>query len=172
MAIINASYTRKGGSAKASVRYIENRPGKDGAKLRRTLFAAEGKVERGDAYTMIDQAAKGSYFFRFVISPDPRSEDNDRQLSLRELTELTMQRLEDRFQQPLPWVAVIHADHTEHRHVHALAIVSERLQVQDFQRMRSAATEAALEQRRQLDLARKQRELSQQQSEGLVLELS
>ncbi len=169
MAIIKASYTRKSGSAKASVRYIENRPGKDGAKLRRTLFAAEGKVERGDAYTMIDQAAKGSYFFRFVISPDPRSEDNDRQLSLRELTELTMQRLEDRFQQPVQWVAVIHADHTEHRHVHALAVVPERLQVRDFNLMRSAATEAALEQRRQLDLVREQRERSQQQDQGLGL---
>ena len=65
-----------------------------------------------------------------------------------------MQRLEDRFQHPVQWVAVIHADHTEHRHVHALAIVPQRLQVQDFKLMRSAATEAALEQRRQLDLVR------------------
>ena len=123
MAIIKASYTRTGGSAKASVRYIENRPGKDGAKIHRTLFTADGKVERGEAYTMIDQAAKGSYFFRLVISPDPKSEDSDKQLSLRELTEKTMQSLEDRFQHPLQWVAAIHADHAEHRHVHAFAIV-------------------------------------------------
>lgn len=169
MAIIKASYTRKGGNAKASVRYIENRPGKDGAKLRRSLFTAEGIVERGEAYTMIDQAAKGSYFFRLVISPDPKSEDGDKQLSLRELTEQAMQSLEDRFQHPVQWVAVIHADHAEHRHVHAIAIAPQRLQVQDLQRMRSAATEEALEQRRQFDLAREQRELSQQQSEGLGL---
>src|SRR5205823_448669 len=119
MAIVKATYTRTGGSAKASVRYIENRPGKDGAKTQRTLFSAEGRVERMEAYTMIDQAAKGSYFYRLVISPDPKSEDSDKQLALRELTEQTMQRLEDRFQQPVQWVAVIHADHAEHRHVHA-----------------------------------------------------
>jgi hypothetical protein len=71
-------------------------------------------------------------------------------------------------QQPLQWVAAVHADHTDNRHIHAIAIVPERLNVQDFQRMRSAATEEALEQRRQLELAREQNELSQQ-SEGLGL---
>jgi hypothetical protein len=169
MAIIKASYTRKGGSAKTSVRYIENRPGKDGAKLRRTLFTADGKVERSEAYTMIDQAANGSYFFRLVISPDPKSEDSNKELPLRELTEQTMRSLEDRFQHPIQWVAAIHADHAEHRHVHALAVLPERLQVRDFKLMRSVATQVALEKRRQLDLAREQRELSQQQSEGLGL---
>ncbi len=169
MAIVKATYTRQPRAAKASVRYIENRPGKDGARVVRTLFQADGKVTRGDAYTMIDQADKTSYFFRLVISPDPQSEDNDKNLSLRELTEKTIQSLEDRFQRPLQWVATIHADHAEHRHIHAVAIVPERLLVQDFKRMRSAATEEALTQRRQLDLAREQRELSQQQDEGVGL---
>src|SRR6266566_9649079 len=168
MAIVKASYTRKGGIAKASVRYIEHRPGKDGARVVRTLFKADGKVERGEVYDMIDQAANGSYFFRLVISPDPQREDSDKNLSLRELTEKTIASLEDRFHQPLQWVAAIHADHAEHRHIHAIAIVPQRLNIQDFQRMRSAATEEALEQRHQLDLAREQRELSQQ-SEGLGL---
>ena len=168
MAIIKASYTRTGGNAKAAVRYIENRPGRDGAKFRRTLCTADGKMERADAYTMIDQAAKGSYFFRLVISPDPKSEDSDKQLSLRELTEQTMQSLEDRFQHPVQWVAVIHADHAEHRHVHAFAIVPQRLQVQDFQRMRSAATEEALAQRQHLDLVREAQEQSRE-SDGMGL---
>jgi hypothetical protein len=172
MAIIKATYTRQGSAAKASIRYIENRPGKDGARVVRTLFQADGKVERGDAYTMIDQADKTSFFFRLVISPDPQSEDNDKNLSLRKLTEQTIQSLEDRFQQPLQWVATIHADHAEHRHIHAIAIVPARLQVPDFQRMRRAATEEAREQRRQLDLAREQPELIQEQGESLGLELS
>ena len=168
MAIIKATYTRKGSGAKASVRYIENRPGKDGVRVVRTLFKADGKVERGDAYAMIDQAAKNSYFFRLVISPDPTREDSDKNLSLRDITERTMQSLEDRFQRPLHWVATIHDDHADHRHVHALAIVPERLTVQDFQQMRRAATAAALEQMQQRALAREQ-QLSQQQSEGLGL---
>src|SRR5256885_7913061 len=169
MAIVKASYTRHGGTEKASVRYIENRPGKDGTKCQRTLFTADGRVERVEVYDMIDQADKNSYFFRLVISPDPKREDSDKNLSLREITERTVQSLEDRFQKPLQWVATIHADHADHRHVHVIAIVPERLQVQDFQRMRSAATEEALEQRHQLDLAREQTELSQQQSDGLGL---
>ncbi len=169
MAIVKANYTQKGRTAKASVRYIENRPGKDGARVVRTLFNADGKVGRADVYTMIDQADNNSYFFRLVISPDPKREDSDNNLVLRALTEKTMASLEDRFQEPLPWVAVIHADHAEHRHVHVIAIVPERLQVQDFQRLRSVATEEAREQRRQLDLAREQSELSQQQREGLGL---
>jgi hypothetical protein len=169
MAVVKANYTKQGRVAKASVRYIENRPGKDGAKVQRTLFTADGKVERGDAYTMIDQADTSSYFFRLVISPDPKREDSDKNLSLREITERTIQSLENRFRQPLQWVATIHADHAEHRHIHAIAIVPERLQVQDFQRMRSAATGEALEQRRQLDLAREQRQQSQEQNEGLGL---
>jgi hypothetical protein len=169
MAIVKASYTRRGGAAKASVRYIENRPGKDGARVVRTLFNADGKIERGEAYTMIDQADKNSYFFRLVISPDPRGEDSDKNLSLREITECTIQSLEDRLHQPLQWVAAVHADHTDNRHIHAIAFVPERLQVQDFQRMRRAATEEALEQRHQLDQAREQQERSQEQSEGLGL---
>ena len=172
MAIVKASYTRTGRKAKASVRYIENRPGRDGAKTQRTLFQADGKVERGEAYTMIDQAAKGSYFFRLVISPDPKSEDSDKQLSLRELTEQTLASLEARFRQPLQWIATIHADHTEHRHVHVIAVVPERLNKQDLQQMKYAATDEAHEQRRQLDLIREAHEQRQEQSEGLELGLS
>jgi hypothetical protein len=167
--IVKATYTKKGGAAKASVRYIENRPGKDGARVVRTLFTADGNVTRTAVYAMIDQADKRSYFFRLVISPDPKLEDSAKNLSLHEITERTIQSLEDRFKRSLQWVAVAHADHAEHRHIHAIAIVPERLQVQDFQRMRSAATGEVLAQLRQLELAREQRELSQQQSEGLGL---
>src|SRR5437762_555376 len=142
--IVKATYTKKGGAAKASVRYIENRPGKDGARVVRTLFTADGNVTRTAVYAMIDQADSRSYFFRLVISPDPTLEDSAKNLSLHEITERTIQSLEDRFKRPLQWVAVAHADHAEHRHIHAIVIVPERLQVQDFQRMRSAATGEAL----------------------------
>lgn len=169
MAIVKASYTRNGRVAKAATRYIENRPGRDGARIVRTLFNADGKMERREVYTMIDQANQGSYFFRIVISPDPRGEDKDRNLSLREITERTIRSLEDRFNRPLQWVGAIHADHAEHRHVHALAIVPERLNVQDFQLMRETATEAALEQLQRLELAREQ---GREQGDGLGLELA
>jgi len=172
MAIVKATYTHTGSAAKAAIRYIENRPGKDGSRIVRTLYKADGKVERREVYEMIDAAAKGSYFFRLVISPDPQREDGDKDLALRDITERTIQSLEDRFQTPLQWVAAIHADHTDTRHIHAIAIVPGRLNVQDFQRMRSAATAEALEQRRHLDLMREAHQQSQDQSAGLELAVS
>ncbi len=173
MAIVKANFTRSARVAKASTRYIENRPGKDGQRLVRTLFTSDGKVERRDVYAMIDLAAHtSSFFYRLVISPDPRGEDQHKNLSLREITEHTMQSLENRFQRPLRWVAAIHADHADHRHVHALAIVPERLNVQDFRLMRETASTAALEQLRRLELTREPQIPTQEQSPGLELEHS
>ncbi|MFZ3168422.1 MAG: hypothetical protein WA130_12460 [Candidatus Methanoperedens sp.] len=75
MAIVKANYTKSNVNIKASVRYIQNRKGKDGQKVMRTLFGLDGIMERGEAYDIIDEAAEGTKFFRFVISPDPKQED-------------------------------------------------------------------------------------------------
>jgi hypothetical protein len=156
MAIFKATYTKNRVGAKASIRYIQHRPGKEGTRITRNLFGWDGLMGRYEAYRLIDEAAKGSHFFRFVISPDPKSEDIEKDLFLREITAQTMLRLEDRIQRQVQWIAAEHNDHTAHRHVHIVAIVPRRLQVQDFQLLRLAATEEALEQRRQRDLAHEQ----------------
>ena len=158
MAIVKATYTKSSGGAKASIRYIEHRPGKDNAKINRILFGMDGAMGRWQAYAMIDEAEKGSLFFRFVISPDPKQEDTERDLFLREITEKTMLSLEERIQREVQWVAATHDDHAPHRHVHIVAVVPGRLQVQDFQHMRQTATEAALAQRHERDLAREMME--------------
>jgi hypothetical protein len=156
MAIVKATYTKSSAGAKASIRYIEHRPGKEGEKMNRTLFGSDGLLGRWQAYRFIDAAEKGSLFFRFAISPDPKAEDSEKDLHLREITEHTMQSLEERLQQPLAWVAAVHDDHAPHRHVHVVAVVPGRLQVQDLQAMRHTATVAALAQRQQRDLTREQ----------------
>src|SRR2546430_2917232 len=120
--------------------------------MNRTLFGMDGAMGRHEAYHMIDEAEKGSIFFRFVISPDPKAEDTEKDLFLREITEKTMLRLEDRLHKQVPWVAVEHDNHAPHRHVHVVAVVQGRLQVQDFQALRQTATEAALFQRKCCDL--------------------
>src|SRR6266478_3936934 len=158
MAIVKATYTKQAQGAKASIRYMEHRPGKDGEKVTRTLFGSDGLLGRWQAYQMIDEAEKGSLFFRFVISPDPKQEDTQRDLHLREVTEKTMQRLEEQVHKPVLWVAAEHDDHAPHRHVHVVAIVPGRLHVQDFQLLRAEATEACLDQRHEHDLAREQQE--------------
>src|SRR5947209_494986 len=97
MAIFKATYTTNPAGAKASIRYIEHRPGKENAKITRTLWGSDGKMERSEAYRMIDEAGKGSVFYRFVLSPDPVNEDTNKDLYLRDLTEQTMRGLEDHF---------------------------------------------------------------------------
>src|SRR5260370_42056244 len=62
-----------------------------------------------------------------------------------------MSAVENRFGQPVQWVAATHADHTPLRHVHILAILPKKLQVHDLQAIRSLATEAAVTQRHQRD---------------------
>src|SRR6266566_6313557 len=96
MAIVKATYTKQRKGAKASIRYITNRPGKDNIKTTRPLFGSDGLMGRYQAYRMIDEAEKGSVFFRIVISPDPKGEDTKQDLRLREVTEQTMDALEER----------------------------------------------------------------------------
>ena len=165
MAIVKATYTKSSGGAKASIRYIEHRPGKDNAKINRTLFGIDGAMGRWQAYRMIDEADKGSLFFRFVISPDPKQEDTDKDLFLREITEKTMLSLEDRLQREVQWVAALHDDHAPHRHVHIVAVVPGKLQVQDFQSMRKTATEAGLAQRQERNLVREMQKHKEQEAQ-------
>lgn len=165
MAIVKATYTRQRMAAKAAIRYIQHRRGKDGAKITRTLFNWDGAMGRYEANRMIDQAEKGSIFFRFVISPDPKMEDTHHDLYLREIAERTMNALEERLQKGVQWAAAVHDDHTNIRHVHVMAVVPERLHVQDFSALRQAATQASLTQRQQLDLTREQKSREREDAE-------
>src|SRR5205807_570591 len=77
-------------------------------------------------------------------------------LHLRSVTEHTMLSFEDHIKQQVQWVGAVHADHTPLRHVHIVAVVPARMQRAEFQTLpqvlRHAATQAALEQRQELDL--------------------
>ncbi len=151
MAIVKATYTKSSKGAKASIRYITHRPGRAGERITRTLFGWDGAMTRQEAYRLIDAAEQGSMYFRFIISPDPNGEDTAKDLLLRQITEQTMQTLEDRLHQRVSWVAVEHADHVPHRHVHVVALVQGRVQVQDVQALRHTATNACLQQRHERD---------------------
>ena len=165
MAIIKANYTKKRASAKASIRYIEHRPGKEGERITRALFSSDGLMGRYAAYDMIDKATEGSSFFRFVMSPDPAKEDTQKDLALRDITKRTMDTLEERLGKSVSWVAAIHADHAPHRHVHILAVVAGRLQPQDFQALRKTATSVSLQQRKELDVVREQQARERSEAE-------
>ena len=151
MAIVKGSYTRSRGAAKANIGYITKRPGKDKEKITRTLFGLDGVMTSREAYRMIDQAGKGSFFYRLVLSPDPVEEDTRQDLDMRALTQQTMQVLDTRLHNALVWAGALHADHKPHRHVHILAVSPRRLTVRDFARLRLTATRESVAQRRALD---------------------
>jgi hypothetical protein len=160
MAIVKATYTRSRKAAKATVRYIAHRPGHDGSRATRAIYGIDGRLEKKDAYAMIDKAEKGAVFFRVVVSPDPKIEDLFSDLRLLDITAQTMITLEEQLGKEVPFIAVEHSDHTTHRHVHVIACVVGRLTARDFQVLRQSATEAALAQRQERDLARQARALA------------
>src|SRR4051794_15142290 len=94
MAIVKASYTRSKGAAKANVRYITHRVGKDGEKITRPLFGFDGPLTKEKIYELIDSYMKGTYFYRLKLSTDPRKEDWDKQLDLQEVTKEAIRELE------------------------------------------------------------------------------
>jgi hypothetical protein len=152
MAIIRAtSYTRKIAAAKATIRYNQHRAGKDGERKSRELFDLDGSLGRIAAYEMIDQAEKGTVYFRFVISPDRDTEDTRQDLDLKALTRQTLLALQEQLGLRVPFAAAIHDDHTDNRHVHLVACVTSRLGTEHFKTMREAATETALSQRQDPD---------------------
>src|SRR5215471_12734230 len=144
MAVVKATYTRVHSRAKANVRYITHRRDRDNRTITRQLFGYDGTLTKDQAYRMIDQAGRGTVFFRMVISPAPKREDRLRDLNLTEITMQTMLALEECIGKPIQFVATIHDDHSPHRHVHSLLLIQgARLTREDFAALREAATAQA-----------------------------
>jgi hypothetical protein len=165
MAVMKAKYIKSRARAKATIRYIQHRAGKDGAKITRTLFGTDGVLTRSQAYRMIDDAAKGTYFYRIAISPAMATEDTQKDLQLRELAAQTMLHLAAQFQQPIAFVATEHADHAPHRHLHVLALLPRKLSTPELTALREAATQAALLQRTARDAAQKQQQREREEAQ-------
>ena len=151
MAIVKGSYTRSRGAAKGKHRIHHEAAGKGQRENHPYLFGLDGVMTSQEAYRMIDQAGKGSFFYRLVLSPDPIGEDTRQDLDMRALTLHTMQILDTRLNKALVWAGALHADHKPHRHVHILAVSPRRLTVRDFARLRLTATRESVAQRRALD---------------------
>src|SRR5271157_5275470 len=159
MAVIKAKFIKSNsdrGSAKEvakdHVRYFSHRAGRDGERMRREIFGKEGSLTRQQAYEEIDKVKRGTIFYKIILSPDPKREDKYMDLDLRELTEQIMLQLQNHMQgKGIQFFASIHADHTNIRHVHILALIQGRLKSPELKLLRASATEAARTQRRDLD---------------------
>jgi hypothetical protein len=155
MIIKVTSYTRNRKAAKASIRYISHRPNMDKEQVSRPLFDFEDILEKLEIYKLIDQAPKGSVFYRIAFSPDPAKEDTYKDLNLRWLTQVSMYYLRNKLGKDIQFVASEHTDQSPVRHVNALVIVPGLLTKKEFRALpkylkTAAATEAKL-QRERLD---------------------
>ena len=166
MAVVKVKFVKRDKhekkNAKAHIRYIQHRPGKDGEKTIRTLFGRDGAMERSDAYEMIDEAKRGDIIFKFIISPDPIGEDKQQDLNMRDITQRTMQKVEEIVGKTVQWAASVHADHTPKRHIHALAVVPGKLYAPHFNLLIHEATKVCRQQRRELDLLLLRKEYERQ----------
>ncbi len=186
MAVVRARFIKSGGLAKANIRYIQHRPGKEGEKTTRELFTFDRNLTRQEAYEMIDSAHRDTYFYRISLNPDPKQEDHGRDLDLKQLTRETMRALEEYLGKSIEFVAAIHADHIERRHAHLLALLPRNMNKQDLTFFIHTLTNEAKSQRRELDrqpdltLSREkeqeqekiQENKTQERKQGLELELA
>jgi hypothetical protein len=159
VAVVKANYVKRvkwdKARAKATIRYITHRRDMDNKTVTRDLMGFDGLLTKEQVYRMIDEAKRGTIFYRLVISPDPRKEDKYKDLSLSEITLSTIYKLEERLGRQVQFVAAEHDDHSPHRHAHLLVLVTgRRLTKEDFKALRQEATDQALFQRRMRDLAR------------------
>ncbi len=175
MAIFKANFIPKTAkvnrAAKDYIRYIQNRLGRDGAKIQRTIFGIDGKMERLEAYRMVDEADQRSVIYRIILNFDAEKEDTHKDIYLQDCAEQTMIGIGNIVGQQVQWVASLHDDHTPLRHVHILAILPRKLRKHELPHIRGIATEAALDQRRQRDKASEHtREPEESREEGKVRE--
>src|SRR3954468_6450174 len=137
------SYNRNRKAAKASIRYISHRPNMDKERVSRPLFDFEDTLEKLEIYKLIDQAPKGSVFYRVAISPDPAREDTYKDLDLRRLTQVSMHYLRKKLGKDIQFVASEHNDQSPIRHVNFLVIVPGRLTKKEFRAFPGALKAAA-----------------------------
>jgi hypothetical protein len=169
MAVVRANYVKRNenerATAKANIRYIQQRPGRDKEKLTRSLFGAAGFIGRYEAFQFIKDAPKGTYFYRLKLSPDPAGEDSKRDLNMQKLTRTMMHRLEKRLKTPIPWAAALHDDHTNIRHVHILAALPRALNKYELEYLIQEATRICEHQRRYLDRGKSRLPWQQQKTQ-------
>jgi hypothetical protein len=141
--VVKARYSRGAGAAdKGHVRYAVHRSDELGQRAYRDVWGPDGARTKDDAYALLDGAERRDYVYRLTLSPDPHADGQ--RLDLPAWTRDVMRQVG-----PARWVAVAH-EHSEHRHVHVVAVSPRRLDVADFRAMRAAGDEHARDHRREL----------------------
>ena len=94
MALVRLKYTRNNEEIKANLRYFTHRAGREHEKKTRTIFTNVGQTDKREFYRQVAYVGRGTVFFKFMISPDPRREDSGKDLDLPFITRRTIRKLE------------------------------------------------------------------------------
>ncbi len=149
--VVKARYSQGRGAlrlAKGHVRYAVHRTNEHGQRQYREIWDRDGRLDKLTAYERLDRVRRDDYVYRLTLSPHPERQDGGTPLDLQEWTRAIMAHLERDTGRTLDWFAVVHA-HTDHRHVHVVAIPDRRLDVGHFRAMREAGDTNALTQHRE-----------------------
>src|SRR5437763_7832979 len=128
---------------KAHLRYMTHRRGKSQEKITCLLFGRDGLTDKRASYQMIDNAKRGTFFFKIMISPDPMKEDTHKDLDLHHITRQTIKRIEKQLGRHFQFVATVHNDHTSLRHVHGIFLLQGRLSKEEFRALAKTAYRTA-----------------------------
>jgi hypothetical protein len=159
MAVVVLNFIPRGKTAKAealeTLGYNGTRPGREEEEIDRKLFGHGGEYTSEQALQMIDEAPANTYFFRMIVSPDPNSENKDRNLDLRLITTQLVEWLEGRLNREIPFIGSEHNDHTDIPHIHSIALIQRRgremlIDVAMLKDLIAYATEMSLEQQKDL----------------------
>jgi hypothetical protein len=149
--------------AKATLGYNETRQGKDGEAIERKLFGNGGPLTREQAEWLIENAGKNTYFFRWILAPDPNGENWEKHLDLWQLTRDGVAWLEERLHREgqIQLIGAEHDDHTGIPHIHAILLIERRgrekiLTPKDINDFREAIRQMARKQRLEREQAQLQ----------------
>jgi hypothetical protein len=156
MAVVKLRYLKSKSHIKAHVRYITHRRGNEEGAITRPLFDGDGFTDKEAAYKMIDNAGRGTLFYKLMLNFDPAKEDTKRDLDIYHITRQTIRHLENLLGYKLQFVATVHnADHTPLRHMHGFFLVQRRLSRAKFRSLQKIAYQTAT---REARLQRKARD--------------
>jgi hypothetical protein len=163
MAVVKLKYIPRGkearAEAKATLGYNARRPGQEAEQVERKLFGHGGVLTPEQTDRMIDEAPNNTYFWKLIISPDPKSENPDKNLDLRQLTTEMIEWLEARLDREIPFIGAEHDDHTGIPHIHAIALIERRgremlIDRETLNAFREFTTEKALSQKQERERPR------------------
>ena len=144
-AVIKPSYTRNVRNAQGSARYYAQRADDSGERQHREAFGKEhDALSQDEVKGRLEAASEAGrgYYYRLVMSPGTEAEPEG---DLKDWTRDVMAELEAQQGSQLTWAAYEHAGddaHSGHAHVHVVVATDKKLDRDDLNELREAATDA------------------------------